>query len=59
MIEKSCIERYLLSFTLEVIQTKNLLVISLNRPKNVLHKIEKYCYKSERIIKNGYHHVNQ
>ena len=51
IIEKSCIELYLLSFTLEVIQTQSLLVNSLKRPKNSLQKIEKFRYESEKLLK--------
>ena len=59
LIEKSCIEHYLLSFTLEVIQMQSLLVNSLKRLKNSLQEIEKCCYKNENIIENRYEHVNQ
>ena len=59
IIKKSGIERFLLSFTLEVIQVQSLLVNLLKRLKNSLQKNEKFCYKSEKIIENGYHRVDQ
>ena len=58
IIKEICIACHLLSFTLEVIQKQSLLVNSLKRLKISFHKIEKYCYKTERISENEYHHVD-
>ena len=59
IIKKSYIARFLLLSTLEVIQVQSLLVNSLKKLKNSLHKIEKCCYKNEKNIENGYEHVHQ